>query len=113
SHSTTRSTRLTPTSPPEIYPLSLHDALPIYERQAGHLCGMRIIEVVEHGLDVGAIGGVLNVEIGVEHPALEDPAVIDAHNFDYRSEEHTSELQSLTNLVCRLLLEQQNARTHT
>src|SRR5437016_7393417 len=25
--------------------------------------------------------------------------------FDYRSEEHTSELQSLTNLVCRLLLE--------
>src|SRR5437016_10820562 len=30
-----------------------------------------------------------------------------------RSEEHTSELQSLTNLVCRLLLEKKNARrTH-
>src|ERR1019366_4588084 len=27
-----------------------------------------------------------------------------------RSEEHTSELQSLTNLVCRLLLEKTNAR---
>src|SRR5438046_8814473 len=27
-----------------------------------------------------------------------------------RSEEHTSELQSLTNLVCRLLLEKQNTR---
>src|SRR5262249_56865566 len=26
----------------------------------------------------------------------------------FRSEEHTSELQSLTNLVCRLLLEQKN-----
>src|SRR5438046_8584028 len=26
----------------------------------------------------------------------------------YRSEEHTSELQSLTNLVCRLLLEKKN-----
>jgi len=26
----------------------------------------------------------------------------------YRSEEHTSELQSLTNLVCRLLLEKNN-----
>src|SRR5438046_6193374 len=26
-------------------------------------------------------------------------------NSSYRSEEHTSELQSLTNLVCRLLLE--------
>src|SRR5262249_61618446 len=28
-----------------------------------------------------------------------------------RSEEHTSELQSLTNLVCRLLLEKQNQYT--
>src|SRR5438093_10820164 len=28
-----------------------------------------------------------------------------------RSEEHTSELQSLTNLVCRLLLEKNNVRT--
>src|SRR5437016_10029972 len=27
---------------------------------------------------------------------------------DFRSEEHTSELQSLTNLVCRLLLEKKN-----
>ena len=27
-----------------------------------------------------------------------------------RSEEHTSELQSLTNLVCRLLLEKKNAQ---
>src|SRR5438093_9242907 len=29
---------------------------------------------------------------------------------DARSEEHTSELQSLTNLVCRLLLEKKNAK---
>src|ERR1019366_9049372 len=29
--------------------------------------------------------------------------------FGKRSEEHTSELQSLTNLVCRLLLEKKNA----
>src|SRR5258706_9138240 len=28
-----------------------------------------------------------------------------------RSEEHTSELQSLTNLVCRLLLEKKNAKS--
>src|SRR5438046_5863170 len=28
-----------------------------------------------------------------------------------RSEEHTSELQSLTNLVCRLLLEKKNKQT--
>src|SRR5262249_58602740 len=30
-----------------------------------------------------------------------------------RSEEHTSELQSLTNLVCRLLLEKKNTDMHT
>src|SRR5438046_1915321 len=30
-----------------------------------------------------------------------------------RSEEHTSELQSLTNLVCRLLLEKKNRKTQT
>src|SRR5438093_5584702 len=30
-----------------------------------------------------------------------------------RSEEHTSELQSLTNLVCRLLLEKKNANRNT
>src|SRR5438093_2344427 len=31
----------------------------------------------------------------------------------YRSEEHTSELQSLTNLVCRLLLEKKKKKTQS
>src|SRR5262249_9621971 len=31
---------------------------------------------------------------------------------DFRSEEHTSELQSLTNLVCRLLLEKKQDNIH-
>src|SRR5258706_11350032 len=46
------------------------------------------------------------------HDALHDGAVADGPrqhtehgDRDARSEEHTSELQSLTNLVCRLLLE--------
>src|SRR5437016_9156107 len=34
-------------------------------------------------------------------------------NFWLRSEEHTSELQSLTNLVCRLLLEKKKKKTNT
>src|SRR5438046_8078618 len=36
--------------------------------------------------------------------------MVEAHSFAgaLRSEEHTSELQSLTNLVCRLLLEKKN-----
>src|SRR2546426_8458791 len=36
-------------------------------------------------------------------PRIEDPAAADLHKV--RSEEHTSELQSPCNLVCRLLLE--------
>src|SRR3989475_1217962 len=31
----------------------------------------------------------------------------------YRSEEHTSELQSQSNLVCRLLLEKKKKKNHT
>src|SRR5262249_57227507 len=34
-----------------------------------------------------------------------------ASRWSRRSEEHTSELQSLTNLVCRLLLEKKKKRT--
>src|SRR5438093_7359917 len=45
------------------------------------------------------------------HPPAQpgqDPPVADA--LAERSEEHTSELQSLTNLVCRLLLEKKKNR---
>src|SRR6202521_1066950 len=64
------------TATTEIYTLSLHDALPILGRRAA--------------LAAGARRGVRRGE-HVDHPA--------------RSEEHTSELQSPQNLVCRLLLE--------
>src|ERR1035437_3198005 len=42
------------------------------------------------------------------HPAALPPRVtflVDGTGYDYRSEEHTSELQSRQYLVCRLLLE--------
>src|SRR5438046_4762527 len=71
------------TPPTEIYTLSLHDALPIFYEEAG------------------VPPGVLNFLNG-------KGSVIGAHMVDPRSEEHTSELQSLTNLVCRLLLEKKN-----
>src|SRR5687767_15330952 len=38
-------------------------------------------------------------------PEVLDPALLRPGRFDRRSEEHTSELQSLAYLVCRLLLE--------
>src|SRR5437016_10256874 len=46
-----------------------------------------------------------DVERPLAAPAAVEAAVAKAHDIDPRSEEHTSELQSLTNLVCRLLLE--------
>src|SRR5438093_8450142 len=43
-------------------------------------------------------------DIGVQHrPFSRNDDILKSHQS--RSEEHTSELQSLTNLVCRLLLE--------
>src|SRR5256885_8193636 len=40
--------------------------------------------------------------------AVHDGPVAHEHVLDHRSEEHTSELQSPCNLVCRLLLEKKN-----
>src|SRR5438093_11162426 len=70
----------------EIYTLSLHDALPIWIGPQGNECRA---PSVRGGFFVA--GGAL-----VKKP---------------RSEEHTSELQSLTNLVCRLLLEKKKRCT--
>src|SRR5262249_62071722 len=74
-------------APPPLSTLSLHDALPIYDTDPENwsLCRAAIARVVE-----------------VLHPPDLDDDGAD------RSEEHTSELQSLTNLVCRLLLEKKN-----
>src|SRR5438046_4878353 len=69
------------TAPTEIYTLSLHDALPISLISSMSLGGRRL-----------ALFSV---------PGSEGPR----NKRKGRSEEHTSELQSLTNLVCRLLLE--------
>src|SRR5258706_6334319 len=43
--------------------------------------------------------------------AAEIVAIGESAGQNYRSEEHTSELQSLTNLVCRLLLEKKKPST--
>src|SRR5256885_5624958 len=71
------------TATTEIYTLSLHDALPI----------LQFVELAADGVDV--IERVGPVRVARELRDL--PGC--------RSEEHTSELQSPCNLVCRLLLE--------
>src|SRR5262249_62087125 len=76
--------------PTEIYTLSLHDALPISDRRS----------------PAPGLGGVprANALIPRSLPRR-GPRGACLSSRDSRSEEHTSELQSLTNLVCRLLLE--------
>src|SRR2546427_3627525 len=49
------------------------------------------------------------VRSGLQHPLL---GILDVGHELGRSEEHTSELQSQSNLVCRLLLEKKN-KQHT
>src|SRR5260370_16520287 len=80
------------TATTEIYTLSLHDALPICAWADGDT------------LHIEAKGPQVHV-MGFEIYVL---AIVNE-----RSEEHTSELQSHLNLVCRLLLEKKkNYSTH-
>src|SRR5437588_8093188 len=72
------------TATTEIYTLSLHDALPIsYRREPG--------------------------AIALVHTFVPPPLRARGRHECVRSEEHTSELQSHSDLVCRLLLEKKKA----
>src|SRR2546427_4707412 len=76
------------TATTEIYTLSLHDALPIY---------------------LIVVAGDVFHSVRPTNPAIlflfQQLHRLRAGLADTRSEEHTSELQSQSNLVCRLLLE--------
>src|SRR2546425_4262771 len=92
------------TATTEIYTLSLHDALPIFgaavpERAPPAGGGGRVTLVLE-SRHVTAIQRHGEADYPYEACGL------------IRSEEHTSELQSLAYLVCRLLLEKKKKRTH-
>src|SRR5207249_11937817 len=102
---------LTVPPPPASSPLSLHDALPILGTQSA-------------AADVGGVFRVWDVVpfetilVSVDSLSLASPLTVPAYGsvslvpgpnrftlLDVRSEEHTSELQSRFDLVCRLLLE--------
>src|SRR5690606_40817410 len=92
-------------APTDVDTLSLHDALPISwrERESGKEIEQKV-RVDSRGLDkvLGLLRGVGALSIGAAAaaPMLKAPT---------RSEEHTSELQSRENLVCRLLPENKNS----
>src|SRR5690606_41912972 len=84
------------------YTLSLHDALPIYVLRAIGRTEEEARQSVRFGLTR------FTTADDIDHAAQwigEAVRKLRAANHYPRSEEHTSELQSRENLVCRLLLE--------
>src|SRR5437588_6567292 len=81
------------TAPTDIYTLSLHDALPIYQFHLYQSSTAGGPDVTRHAPRAGG---------SISTPGFMIPAG--------RSEEHTSELQSHSDLVCRLLLEKKKTR---
>src|SRR3712207_7560160 len=90
------------TATPEIYTLSLHDALPICRHYlVGHRHRPRRHPFsVWHPVSRSGRPG---------HDSCSGPTMSARHK---RSEEHTSELQSRQYLVCRLLLEKKKKSTY-
>src|SRR5205085_8527908 len=96
-----------PTS--DIYTLSLHDALPISNSllkaapPIGPSSMILSADAMREGLPIPSRSHGRS-KPGMRRFETENP-VSPAFGFAPRSEEHTSELQSQSNLVCRLLLE--------
>src|SRR3712207_7987048 len=93
------------TATPEIYTLSLHDALPIGVRGQGDARAGRGPDAVRPGGGQHERTRVARALAGSRGPAPTADRSPDGRGVGRRSEEHTSELQSRQYLVCRLLLE--------
>src|SRR5699024_12544825 len=90
----------THTAPTELYTLSLHDALPILL----DFCIRKLItkeQYLEKKAELEQHASILKEQISKFDQNSEQVEL----SMKHRSEEHTSELQSRFDLVCRLLLE--------
>src|SRR5205823_13602266 len=103
---------LNDTSTSGIYTLSLHDALPIWDREEvvmiGPLESGLVLYKLRYPKELRAIDAVPQIEpkeANKDELKLSISLVESMSSSLKRSEEHTSELQSLAYLVCRLLLE--------
>src|SRR5689334_24050403 len=85
------------TATTEIYTLSLHDALPISQQSLN--AGQGFVNFIDYTTGELRVGGKIGDPTSGQRVRVNDPLG------RFRSEEHTSELQSQFHLVCRLLLE--------
>src|SRR3712207_8974979 len=98
------------TAATEIYTLSLHDALPIWDEGARQVYLDQLKEL-ERDRAEGRISAA-DAQAAHSEIALRLIATDDDRDLVSRSEEHTSELQSRHYLVCRLLLEKKTINFH-
>src|SRR5205085_12380381 len=99
--------------PSAIYTLSLHDALPIWAGNPADLeaeiAALLRVRAPEAPVDAAKNAVMVRMLRTLTADDLELRTLrridVDVVLNDSRSEEHTSELQSQSNLVCRLLLE--------
>src|SRR2546430_13154210 len=99
-------------APPEFSPLPLPDALPIWPHARAGPHPHQCVQCSALGELERAASLRASVLLAFDHPRIagEKPAALEGGTQVRRSEEHTSELQSQSNLVCRLLLEKKNNR---
>src|SRR5690606_42013686 len=101
---------LEPSLPFDMYTLSLHDALPIWNNRTNSInripegVEVRVLETLTRARSIARNSPQLELPLSIA--AEPTTPLVDQIQFEARrSEEHTSELQSRENLVCRLLLE--------
>src|SRR5690606_41715248 len=93
--------------------LPLHDALPtsggeqVRERGAGHGS-----DTTQPGSGADGFGGCVRIRLMTAAPPPPPDELRIGVAASARSEEHTSELQSRENLVCRLLLEKKKHQNY-
>src|SRR5205085_8819880 len=93
-------------------PLSLHDALPLSDALRAEPHG-RLHGTLHHATEGHAplelLRNIFGNKLGIDFRLADFDNVqmhfVEIRKPEIRSEEHTSELQSQSNLVCRLLLE--------
>src|SRR5256885_899973 len=96
------------TATTEIYTLSLHDALPISDVQQAGFVVLKSPDIPSILVETAFISNAQE-ERQLSNPEYQARMAASI----LRSEEHTSELQSPCNLVCRLLLEKKKSNTTT
>src|SRR5207249_9820066 len=85
-------------APPALYTLSLHDALPIFPIGSDPRVKLPFLANLDHHTSEIVRGASAALIVRVAGAGI-------SFALNVRSEEHTSELQSRFDLVCRLLLE--------